>query len=160
MAAIAAQDQARRKIKVDRARLINQLTKNLVKHVKEYNEAVAGFKSLVLSKINEAHKEAKDTIESQFAKLHSKYTSMTDEELIKSSGTIRIMPEVVVRLDVPKSYAKEYEMAIDLFSWETEITVELTVAEFSCYVRDEWDWKENFEHITGMYKSLGASAAF
>lgn len=160
MAAIAAQDQARRKVKVDRIKLIDQLKSNLEKHIKEYNEAVSGFKSLVLDKINSAYSEAKQTIESQFAKLQDKYNSMTDDELIKLNGNIRIMNELTVRLDVPKSYAKEYEVAIDLFTWETEPVVELTVAEFTCYVRDSWDWKSDFEQLTAMYKSVGSAAAF
>lgn len=37
--------------------------------------------------------------------------------------------------------------------WDVNETMKLSAAEFNCFVRDEWDWKPNFEAVSAIYKA-------
>lgn len=42
--------------------------------------------------------------------------------------------------------------AIDMAKWDIRETLVLTHAEFTCFVRDQWDWKSGFEAVSMLYK--------
>ena len=63
MADVARRDQAKRKVKVDRTKLIEKLKENKNKHVKEYQMALTGYKAVLLEKIKEAYKKAMERME-------------------------------------------------------------------------------------------------
>ena len=69
------------------------------------------------------------------------------------SDTVNIQIDgISVEMKVPRSYAKEYDAAIDMAKWDVRETLELSHAEFTCFVRDQWDWKAGFEAVSMLYK--------
>lgn len=98
-----------RMIKVDKAKLIEQIKANKDKHIKEYAEAVEAFK-----------KEAND----QLAKARR---SLTKGEWDK----------ITLRLTIPEDRAAEYDKILQTFEWKLEDQVELSQGEFNEYVLDE-----------------------
>ena len=61
------------------------------------------------------------------------------------------MDSISVEMRVPRCYDKEYDAAIDMAKWDVRETLELTHAEFTCFVRDQWDWTSEFTAISAMY---------
>lgn len=153
MANAAVRDQEKRVVEVNRERLLETLHSNKRKHVQEYQEAMQGYKSILLDKIKqEFQRAAKQLIESQKS-IESKVASFTDEDISKQRDYFTIVDAISIEMKVPRSYEKEYNAAIDIASWDVNETMELTHAEFTCFVRDEWDWKQNFEAISAIYKA-------
>lgn len=151
MAAVAVRDQEKRKVEVNRLKLVGTLKANLQKHVAEYNEAMAGYKAELLDKINKAFDKAEQQLAVDRKKMADKVAAFTDEDIRKQDDYITLVNPIGVEMKVPRSYAKEYEAAIDMAEWDVRETLELTHAEFTCFVRDEWDWKSEFEAITSIY---------
>lgn len=152
MADLAVRDQQKRMVEVEVKRLVETLKENLAKHVKDYEEAMAGYKSTLLGKIDSAFIKAKTSLAESHEKWKSKVEKMTNEDISNQSDTISLYGTNYIDMKVPRSYAKDYEAAIDMFSWEVKPTVELTHAEFTCFVRDQWDWQSGFKAISAMYK--------
>jgi hypothetical protein len=153
MAAIARMDQEKRTVEVNRVKLIEALTSNREKHVQEYDEAMAGYKAVLLSKIDQAFKDARKEIEAKYEKTKAKVTNFTDADIAKQRDSFTLIDAITVEMKVPRSYAKEYDAAIDMAKWDVRETLDLTHAEFTCFVRDQWDWKSGFEAVSMLYKA-------
>lgn len=158
MANLARADQENRTVKVDRLKLIGILEANRTKHVQEYEEAMAGYKSVLLSKIDKAFEDAKLQLESQHKKTKSKVAAFTDTDIAKQHDRIVLIDGICVDMKVPRSYQKEYDAAIDMAKWDVRETLELTHAEFTCFVRDHWDWKSGFDAVSMLYKAVAHSS--
>lgn len=152
MAALARIDQEIRAVQVDRLRLINSLECNLANHIEDYEEAMAGYRSVLLNKLTEAFNAAKVSLEHDYEKMQMKVAAFTDDDIAKQRDHFTLVDEITVTMKVPRSYAKEYEAAIDMAKWDVRDTLELTHAEFTCFVRDQWDWKSGFDVVNSMYK--------
>lgn len=152
MAAVAQRDQEKRIVTVDRVKLISILKENRQKHSDEYEEAMAGYKNVLLSKIDESFAEAKKSLEDRYEKTKAKVSNFTDEDISKQNDYFTLIDEISVEMKVPRSFVKEYDAAIDMAVWDVRDTLDLTYAEFTCYVRDMWDWKGSFEAISAIYK--------
>ena len=151
MAAVAVRDQEKRKVEVNRLKLVDILRANLKKHIAEYNEAMAGYKAELLDRINQAFDKAEQQLAAERKKLADKVAGFTDEDILKQNDYITLVNAIGVEMKVPRSYAKEYEAAIDMAEWDVRETLELSHAEFTCFVRDQWDWKSDFEAVTSIY---------
>ena len=138
MAAIAQQDLRKRTVEVNRLKLIETLKSNRGKHVKEYEEAKAGYKSALLEK--------------QYEKRKVEIGAINDEDIEKQEDYVQLLAAVTIHMKVPRSFAKEYDAAIDIANWDVRETLELSHAEFTCFVRDEWDWKVEFTATSKMYQ--------
>ncbi len=151
MAVTAARDLQARNVTVNRVKLIAQLKENLAVHTAEYEEALKNYQALVLKQIKEGYDKAlsKAKVHLDVALKRASKFDPFHPELSKSSW--RVMDSVYVKVAVPKSYAKMYQTAIEIAEWETGETMVLTYAEFSCYIRDEWDWKGEFQDILRSY---------
>ena len=151
MAQMAQQDLRNRKVEVNRLKLIETLKSNKDKHVKEYEDAKAGYKSALLTKLDAAVEDARKSIEKQYTKRKEEIGAITDEDIENQQDYVQLLPAVTVQMKVPRSYAKEYDAAIDIATWDVRDTLELSNAEFTCFVRDEWDWKGEFTATSKMY---------
>ena len=151
MVAVAMQDKEKRKVEVNRVKLLSTLRANLKKHVSEYEEAMAGYKAELLGKMSQAFDKAEKQLAEQRKKLGDKVAAFTDEDIKKQNDYIVLVDTIGVEMRVPHSFAKEYEAAIDMAEWDVRETLELTHAEFTCFVRDQWDWKSEFEAVTSIY---------
>lgn len=153
MAAIARMDQEKRTVEVNRLKLIETLEANRTKHVQDYEEAMAGYKAVLLSKIDEAFDDAKKQLETKYEKTKARVAAFTDADIAKQRDSFTLIDDITVEMKVPRSYAKEYDAAIDMAKWDVRETLELTHAEFTCFVRDQWDWKSGFEAVSMLYKA-------
>jgi hypothetical protein len=153
MAAIAQRDQQKRTVEVDRIRLINILTENRQKHIADYDEAMAGYRATLLNKVRKAFEQATTALGERQAKLEAKIAGFTDEDISKQRDHLTLVDAVTVEMKVPRSYVEEYDAAIDMARHDVRTTLELTHAEFTCFVRDRWDWKSDFDAISAIYKS-------
>ena len=149
----ALEDQSQRVVEVDRERLLAALIANKEKHVAEYNEAMEGYKSVLLQKIDEAFKNAKKELEESERLIKEKVENFTEEDIKKQRDYIAIVNPINVEMKVPRSFESEYNAAIAIATWDVNKTMKLSAAEFNCFVRDEWDWKPNFEAISAIYKA-------
>jgi hypothetical protein len=138
---------------VNRENLLEKLKANRLKHIKDYEEAMAGYKSVLLSKIESAFAEAKQDIEDKYNRVKAKVASFTDADIAMQRDAIVLVDSIAVEMKVPRSYAAEYDAAIDMVSWDVNETLKLTNAEFTCFVRDEWDWKGSFDSVSMFYKA-------
>lgn len=55
------------------------------------------------------------------------------------------------RMPVPRSFAHEYEQAIEELRWHTGDTVEITSRDFRRYVLDKWEWEQQFHASSSAY---------
>ena len=156
MAGIAQQDLRARKVEVNRLKLIDTLKTNKEKHVKEYEKAKAGYKSALLTKLDAAVEDARKSIEKQYAKRKDEIGAINDEDIENQQDYVQLLAAVTITMKVPRSYAKEYDAAIDIATWDVRETLELSNAEFTCFVRDEWDWKGDFTATSKMYAAPAA----
>lgn len=113
-------------IRVDIPKLIEVLKKNREKHVKEYNDAVEGWKLealKVLKKKSQAIKKGEEFSNLNFG------------------------------LNKPVSHEKEYDRVIEMMEFTKDTELELDSQAFNQYVRDEWAWTQEFKTMSANYSS-------
>ena len=111
-------------VKIKVSELLKHLKANRVNHIKEYNEAMIGYRKAILDEL-----KAKELIASQNLDVSHSFKSVR-----------------------PTSYEESYDEAIAMLEWTTDKEVELDRSEFKTYVQDEWNWKGNFLATTSVYK--------
>lgn len=151
MAGAALRDQKQRQVEVNRVKLIETLLLNREKHVKEYNEAVVGYRTMALEKLQSEYEKAKVAIERNLEKAKVSIQEFDPADSEKHSDYLSLVEAVTVRLPVPRNFSKEYDAAIDMAGWDVRDTLELTHAEFQCFVRDVWEWSNDFSSLTKSY---------
>lgn len=122
-------------IHVDRTKLIDVIKANKVKHVLEYKEACHDYAVDAMREINKA-------IDS----LNSDAKKIGDGEVIK-------LAFINLRTVVPTSHEKDYDRAIGMLEMTTENEIRLPEEDFSKYVTDDWEWKEQWDTVRNSYSS-------
>ena len=153
MASQALRDQQERIIQVNRKELIDTLKKNRELHIQEYEIAKKGYRETLRKKIISSFDEAISSIEKKRLSMLSWAESLTDSEISKVNDHFTLLNGINLEMRVPRSYAKEYDAAIDIAVWDVRDVLELSYAEFQCFVRDEWDWKQEFQQTSALYSS-------
>jgi hypothetical protein len=105
--------------------LLAHLKTNRASHIKDYDEAMVGYRQAIRDELN-----SKLIIASQ------------DLDVSHTLKTVR-----------PSSYESSYDEAISMLEWTTDKEVELDQIEFKQYVQDEWRWKNDFVTSTAFYKA-------
>lgn len=159
MAAQAQRDIENRTVEVSREKLVTTLEANRQQHIADYEEAMAGYKAVLLTKLEEAFVEAKKTLDDRYEKTRRKVEEMRDEDIAQQSDYFSLVDAIGVEMKVPRSFAKQYDAAIDMAKWDVRETLKLTHAEFTCFVRDQWDWKQGFDAVSAIYKSMSFGAS-
>lgn len=155
MANLARKDQEERTVQVNREKLIETLQSNLAKHVEEYKLAIEGYKAVALEKLLSAFEQAKEKLDRNLAKGRLSIEQFDPKDPRGTSDYMTLVEGIQVTLKVPRDYSKEYEAAIDMAKWDVRETLELSHAEFQCFVRDVWDWSSDFRTTTDFYNSVG-----
>lgn len=155
MANLARRDQVNRSVEVNRLELLKTLESNKLKHVKEYEEAMAGYREALSDALNSVYARAKAKLDTAYGDLQVKISEMSEEDIKEQNDYTNLIGSVDVHLEVPRSFEADYDAAIDIAKWEVNDTMELTHAEFTCFVRDQWEWTSDFKMVT---RSYGASA--
>ncbi len=152
MAALALADQKERQIEVNRERLLVTLKANREKHIKDYKEAVEGYCASALKKLEAGYEKAKLKVERNYKTAVDQIKQFDVNNPRASSDWLTLVEGERVELKVPRNFSKEYDAAIDMVTWDVRETLELTHAEFQCFVRDVWDWSNDFVAVTAAYK--------
>ena len=129
---------AMKSITVNKDRLLATLRKNLEKHKTEYAEAREGYEV--------ARVEALKSLAEAAFKAAEKPTKNNRNNVDDTYHKFN-------RLDRPSNHEDSYEQAIALMEWEENATLELSVNDFECYVRDNWDWQRSFKMSHSAYSS-------
>lgn len=129
---------AMKSITVNKIRLLATLRTNLEKHKTEYAEARVGYEA--------ARVEALRNLSEAAAKAAEQPTKdnrdAVGDSYLKFSS-----------LDRPTNHEDSYEQAIALMEWEENTTLELSINDFECYVRDNWTWQRQFKMSHSTYSS-------
>lgn len=157
MAALAQRDLEKRVVEVDREALLTKLHENKAKHIADYNEAKAAYKQVLLNKISEAFEAARDKLDERQTKLVRKVNALTDDQISEQQDYVAIVDAISIEMKVPRCYVDEYDAAIAIAEHDVNPTLKLSYAEFTCFIRDQWDWKSGFDAVSTMYKSLTLS---
>jgi len=118
-------------ITVDKAQLLAQVRENLDMHVREYSEAVVGWRQAVFDKLSE------------LTQLHG-----AGESINLYLGS---------EFSKPQSYAKSYMRAIEMLKWDTSSTVTLDEKTFQQLVQDDWEWSSQFKYSSSQYMSSASA---
>lgn len=139
-----------RTVLVSRTRLLKTLHENREKHSRDYKQAVIDYKDVALERSSKALDKAKRDLESNFAAVVHKINNF-DPENVSVGDRVTILQAVAFDLRVPEDHTKAYDVAIQMADWEVNDNVELTQAQFQCFVLDDWDWKRDFERLQRSY---------
>lgn len=112
-------------ITVEKSRLIKTLNENKVKHAEKVAKAREVYRQKIIEELDKRLQEA------------------------KKGGDID--PGFLHRLPIPLDYTDEYERAIDQYEWELAPQIELTRQDFNRFVRDEWEWQQQFMASSAAY---------
>lgn len=154
MAAIALHDQAERTVQVKREQLIAQLTSNREKHLADYKIALAGYKEAAKIKLIKGHEDARASLDKNLKRGLEDLDAFDSRDPRKQSDYLALVIGVNVEMKVPRNYTSQYDAAIDMANWDVRETLELTHAEFQYFVRDVWDWTNDFYTTNATY-SMG-----
>jgi hypothetical protein len=119
-------------VNVSRHSLLAALKVNLLKHQKDYTQAVINYRLALQADLAAALGQAHDP----------------DFRLDK----------IKVDFSHPQSYASQYQQVIDMLEFSVDETINLDSQAFRAYIKDEWSWKGSFETTNSTYanKALGA----
>jgi len=110
-------------IKVNKEILLNKLRENREHHVNTYENVLQAYKEKSIELLNEHIERIRN-------------------------GSIE---KIYVSLPQPQNYEKEYDLAIDMVEWHQDNIIELDDMDFDRYVRDNWQWKHNFQTVNSTY---------
>lgn len=114
------------KVSIKKTELLEAVRKNRETHIADYKEAREGFEKGFL-------KEAEKLV-----------------VRIKEGNFDRN----VINLSAPINHDKDYNLVIRMLEMSTANEISITQNQFSQFVLDEWNWKEQFSNSTMNYKSM------
>jgi sulfur carrier protein ThiS len=117
-------DNGMHTVKVAVSDLLAQLKLNRADHIKEYNEAVVGYKKALEKELQEKLKTVRKTGDVSF-----------------NFKTVK-----------PQSYENSFIEAITQLEWTVDKEVDLDQQSFKQLVMNQWAWQSNFTATTAMYK--------
>ena len=122
-------------VKINRQKLLNIVQENMIKHVAEYNEAVADHLALSIKVSKENIALAKATLK------------LIEDGKMDKVTSFKSLPQK------PTSYEDNYKRAIRMLELSVEDVIEVEEDVFNQLVLDEWVWKRAFTVANTMYKS-------
>lgn len=127
-----------KEVKVNRKKLLTTLKENLTKHKAAYEDALAGY-----------HAEKEKKLEALCAATNAAVSDNTET----NRKTVHDAYRAFAHLERPSDHSESYELAIEIMQWEEETEVKLSINDFQCYVRDKWNWKDQFRNSVLNYAS-------
>lgn len=144
-------DMEERSVEVNREKLIETLKTNKEKHIEEYKKALIGYREVATAKLKEDGEIARTELENNLKQIADDIQGFDPEKPHRFSDHFILIQRVIMTLSVPKSYADMYGAAIDMALWDVNDNLKLTYFEFQCFVRDKWDWTEDFQTTNMSY---------
>lgn len=138
-----------REVTVNRAKLLETLKANREKHIKEYTEAVAGYKEQATARLIYLKGKIVESVNENFVLIQKKIDTFDPEEPLPDRITLTSVTSF--DLQVPRSYERSYDIAIQMAEWEVSETITLKQSQFQCFVLDDWDWQADFKKLSATY---------
>jgi len=111
---------------------------------------------LAKAKLEKLKDKAQKILDENFADI-SKRIEEFDPEEGQMQDVIQLISSMTFDLRVPEDHSKAYDVAIEMATWEKRDEIILLQSQFECFVRDDWDWSKDFEHLNFRYsKAVGA----
>lgn len=133
MQAIAQRQQ--NYVRISKDRLIQQLKKNREVHQEEWEKAVRGWRSAMVTALEDYSAKCL-TLASELSK---------DDKMDKISIPPQKFPHY------PQNHVSRYNEIIERLDFDLDEEIYLTHSDFNRYVRDNWEWKEDFIANSSMY---------
>jgi hypothetical protein len=111
-------------ITVPRQKLIATISGNRERHIRAHDKAVKGWRSKQIETVQRAS--------------------------VKAMRNARAGRQVslVVSLPKPSSYVKQYDRVLGMLRMDTSPTIKLTAQDYDRFVKDEWEWSNEFANST------------
>lgn len=110
-------------VRVTKKDLQKALQKNCDNHVKEFNEAMEGFRAEWILKLK--------------------------AEMAQAASNQPIDGEL--HLEKPVCHEKDYQRVLDMLEFSQDDEFIISMRDFNQYVRDEWDWTRGFKRMSETY---------
>lgn len=117
-------------VRINKAKLIEILTKNRAEHREFFLEAQKVFRETVIKKLDEMLESARN----------NKNISL------------------YVGLNPPQDYTSSYDTVLNMLNWSEDESIVLTHKEFKNYVEDDWDWNSNFAASNSSYIGVSGTS--
>jgi hypothetical protein len=124
-----------KEVRVNKNDLLKIVKENREKHIKEYKEAVEGYKEAAL-----------DQIEKGMARLRAQVEGLKKGQMIA-------LAHITFDLQVPCNYQDDYDQIIQMLEMSVDESIVLSKQEHLQYVMDKWQWKGSFENTTMFYNN-------
>ena len=125
-----------REVHVDRKDVIETLKANRLKHIEEFEQALANYPQAVRNAIEEFEKVVEDfNVDTDFGDFAS------DKWACEYYG------DVIATWQPPRypvNYTEQYDRMIMALEPEVRDVITLTGREVACLLHDQWDWKADF----------------
>lgn len=155
MAEFAKAEMQRRTVEVKRLDLIVKLSENREKHLKDYHEALDGYKIAALQQLEVDGDRAQRYLQRRLKEIKEQINEFDANNPQEFSDYFILLQEVIMTLPVPQCHVEEYDTAIGIAKWDVNETLKLSYAEFRCFIQDDWDWKSQFMDLQFRYSKLG-----
>lgn len=120
-------------IKVNKTKLLTSLAQNKAKHVADYKQAMQGWKKEVMEiVIREANNLSNTSDFSSFIRRNNPIFDISA---------------------APVSRESDYNQAIEMLEYCSDIEIELQTHQYNAYVKDEWNWKSHWNLSNSKYLS-------
>ncbi len=88
-----------------------------------------------------------------FEKALKAYRAMVLELLEARIARIRLGKEIDLyfNLPVPEDHTEDYDSVIDMLGMHQDSEIEISADDYSCFVRDDWNWKRAWADSTLSY---------
>lgn len=110
-------------VKIQKSALLKTLKKNRKVHRGIFLEAQDGYREKVIDVLDKALKDAR---EGRSIKIYFQLTAPVDQ-------------------------TSDYDRAIKMIEMSVDENIEISEHDFSCYILDDWSWKQNFLTSNTMY---------
>lgn len=131
--------------------LLAKLKENRQKHQEEYQESVAGYKVLAGERLARLREKAESALVANFDRIAEKIDEFDPEDEEGLTDQVTLITSMTFNLKVPQDHTRSYDVAIEMAEWETREEIELTQAQFQCFVLDDWEWQQEFKHLNKSY---------
>lgn len=121
-------------VDVEKNTLLKILIENQKKHVEEFARATQGFKEKMKECVEKDKQQLDLFIEKVQKGLGAKPPVMTHMHLL-----------------APKSFEDSYSDAIGMLELHQGTSLKLDHKSYMKFVKDRWDWKDNFHAVTSTY---------
>lgn len=125
-----------RETRVKTADLLAKVRENREKHVKEFHEAVEGYRELALAEVDRAIAELRGQIEGL------------------KKGEYMPLATIYFNLPAPVNHAADYDRVITSLSMCVDEIITIQEHEVAKYVMDDWDWRGQWEETKATYSAV------